>query len=106
VLSSSAVNEARRSVVLSYRNGSLQLAVTLRPARRGGAQATDPFGGDSVLADGARSLTISSGAFSQRKAWTSTAPVDHVWVAGPRMEAIVAGDPPVATLVKVVASLQ
>ena len=106
VLTASAVNPASRSVVLSYRNGSLQLAITLRPARGTKARMIDPFGPVATTADKPRSLMIRSGTFAQRDAWTSASPIDHVWVAGPRTEAIVAGDPPVDTMVKVVASLQ
>ena len=106
VLTASAVNESTRSAVLSYRNGSLQLAITLRPARSAKAQATDPFGPTAARPDIPRPITIGSGTFAQRDGWTSTSPIDHVWVAGPRTEAIVAGDPSIKSLTMVAESLQ
>lgn len=106
VLSSAAVNVASRSVVLSYRTGSLQLTITLRPARQAGAKATDPFDPVASGAEKPRSITIDSGTFAQRPAWSSALPINHVWATGPRTEVVVAGDSSIESLVKVVASLQ
>jgi DNA-directed RNA polymerase specialized sigma24 family protein len=106
VLTASAVNPTTRSVVLSYRNGSQQLAITLRPARAAKGQVTDPFAPDLSAGGQARQITIKSGAFTQRRAWTSSAPIDHVWVDGPRTEAIAAGAASIESLTKVVSSLQ
>lgn len=105
VLTAAAVNRSDDTIVLSYRNGSLQLAITSTPAARRSTR-TDPFGQSIDGTPGIRSLSIRSGAFAGRPAWEGTTPVDQVWARGPKTEVVVAGDPPPSELVKVIASLQ
>ncbi len=110
VLAATSANPTTKVAVLNYRNGSLQLTVTVRP--RASTPSVDPFTsgskttGSSGASAAAREITIRSGALSRRPGWVSTEPVDHVWVDGVRTEVIAAGDPSTDELVKILSSLQ
>ena len=106
VLASAGVNRAQRTTVVCYRNGSRQLVLTVRPAPSTASDPADPFAGASPSHAGADRVSIGSGSFAGRDAYSSRDVVRHVWVNGPRTQVIAAGDPTVAELTKVLASLR
>ncbi|HET8929641.1 MAG TPA: hypothetical protein VFN21_03180 [Acidimicrobiales bacterium] len=104
VLAGVAVDRSRSVTVLCYRNGSRQLVLTARPVPGAGAPGTDPFpGGDDP--EPAES-SIESGSLAGSTAHSSLDQIAHVWVTGSKAQVIAAGDPSVAQLTKVLASLR
>lgn len=104
VLAGAAVDRSRSVTVVCYRNGSRQLVLTSRPTPAVGAHRTDPFP-ESDDSDPAES-SIESGSLAGSTAYSSLERIAHVWVNGPKTQVIAAGDPPVAQLTKVLASLR
>ncbi len=108
VLAAAGVHPSGTTVVC-YRNGSRQLVLTTRPSPPADERASDPFS-HLVEEEGAdaepESVEISSGVLAGSDAYASEREPRHVWVNGPRFQAIAAGDPPMAQLVDVVSSLR
>lgn len=105
VLASAGTNRARRTTVVCYRSGSRQLVLTVRPRPAAGGATADPFPATDA-ADVPEQVSVGSGVFAGRDASVSLTPVRHVWVNGPQTQVVAAGDPPVAQLTKVLASLR
>lgn len=106
VLASAVANRATKTTVVCYRNGSRQLVLTVRPAPTATADRTDPLTDSDPAADEPRRVTIDSGALAGNEAFSSLTPVHHVWVNAPGTQVVVVGDPPLAQLTKVLASLR
>ncbi len=103
VLASVGVNKTSRTTVLCYRNGSRQLVLTFRPRPLG--VPADPFGSSSESSSKPQTFSISSGRFAGTKATGSLDPIAHIWTQNSATQVIVAGDPNIDTLTKVIASL-
>ena len=95
-----------RSGICAWALARRSRSAKVRALQQAGAKATDPFDPVASGAEKPRSITIDSGTFAQRPAWSSALPINHVWATGPRTEVVVAGDASIESLVKVAASLQ
>lgn len=106
VLTAAGADTARRVIVLCYRNGSRQLILTRRPVPSEPAGNASPFASEAATDVDARTFTVDSGALAGREGHAAKVPIGHVWANGSATQVIVAGDPPIAQLSKVLASLR
>jgi DNA-directed RNA polymerase specialized sigma24 family protein len=106
VLAAAAVNRTRSVTVVCYRNGSRQLVLTARPAPSTGRDRADPFPGAPAATAEPAEVNIESGSFAGASAYSSIERIAHVWVNGPQTQVVATGDPTVAQLTKVLASLR
>lgn len=105
MFTAAGVDRAANIAVVCYRNGSRQLVLTRRPMPSGLGASTDPLGPvDSGRKP--KQVKIASGTYAGLEGYASAEPLAHVWVNSPHIQVIAVGDPTIAQLTMVLASLR